>query len=150
MPWLQIFQGIGTLVSVMGTMKAAQAEQDEADRRARELEEERKRNAIQAAQNHNDTLASYDEDVNINDSMLYVTRDTSDISLDRFFKKEEEKVGEEVVRLDRMALMTDDKYRREAIGVKRAGEARAEALRFRAVTKGIQGLYDFRKNWTGE
>ena len=95
--WLQIFQAIGTAVSVMGTVRAAQAEQDEADRRARELEEERKRNAIQAAQNHNDTLASYDEDVNINDSMLYVTRDTSDISLDRFFKKEEEKVGEEVV-----------------------------------------------------
>ena len=39
-------------------------------------------------------------------------------------KKQEAKKDVDVVRMDRQALFTDDKYRREAIGIREAGKER--------------------------
>ena len=52
--FMQVLSAVGTVASVMGTMAAADAAKADADRRAREIEEDRKRNAIKYLQMHND------------------------------------------------------------------------------------------------
>lgn len=47
--------------------------------------------------------------------------------------------------MDRQALFTDDKYRREAIGIREAGKERQRYLYFKAVSTGIQGYFNYQK-----
>ncbi len=145
--FMQVLSAVGTVASVMGTMAAADAARADADRRAREVEEDRKRNAIKYLQMHNDRTDQYLEDTNINEANLFggLNRDTGDQSLDAFFKKQEAKKDVDVVRMDRQALFTDDKYRREAIGIREAGKERQRYLYFKAVSTGVQGYFNYQK-----
>ena len=148
LPFLQILSAVGTVASVMGTVAAGDAARADADRRAREVEEDRKRNAIKYLQMHNDRTDQYLEDTNINEANLFggLNRDFGkDQSLDAFFKKQEAKKDVDVVRMDRQALFTDDKYRREAIGIREAGKERQRYLYFKAVSTGIQGYFNYQK-----
>ena len=132
----------------MGTVAAGDAARADADRRAREVEEDRKRNAIKYLQMHNDRTDQYLEDTNINEANLFggLNRDFGkDQSLDAFFKKQEAKKDVDVVRMDRQALFTDDKYRREAIGIREAGKERQKYLYFKAVSTGVQGYFNYQK-----
>ena len=58
-------------------------------------------------------------------------------------KKPEKTVGKDIVRLDRQALFTDDKYRRQAEQVRIEGDAKANYLYLRAVSSGIKAFHDF-------
>ena len=148
LPFLQILSAVGTVASVMGTVAAGDAARADADRRAREVEEDRKRNAIKYLQMHNDRTDQYLEDTNINEANLFggLNRDFGkDQSLDAFFKKQEAKKDVDVVRMDRQALFTDDKYRREAIGIREAGKERQKYLYFKAVSTGVQGYFNYQK-----
>ena len=69
--FMQVLSAVGTVASVMGTMAAADAARADADRRAREIEEDRKRNAIKYLQMHNDRTDQYLEDTNINEANLF-------------------------------------------------------------------------------
>tara|TARA_R100001460_G_scaffold4314_4_gene12376 strand:+ start:7333 stop:7794 length:462 start_codon:yes stop_codon:yes gene_type:complete len=145
--FMQVLSAVGTVASVMGTMAAADAAKADADRRAREIEEDRKRNAIKYLQMHNDRTDQYLEDTNINEANLFggTGRDTGDQSLGAFFEKQKAKKDVDVKRMDRQALFTDDKYRRDAIGTRQAGEERRKYLYFKAVSTGIQGYFNYQK-----
>ena len=60
-----------------------------------------------------------------------------------FQKKQEKTVGKDIVRLDRQALFTDDKYRRQAEQVRIEGDAKSQYLYLRAVSSGIKAFHDY-------
>lgn len=93
LPFLQLLSAVGTVASVMATTAAADAARADADRRAREVEEDRKRNAIKYLQMHNDRTDQYLEDTNINEANLFggLNRDTGDQSLDAFLRNKKQR-----------------------------------------------------------
>ena len=75
---------------------------------------------------------------------IYCDKGT-DRSLKAFRRKQEETVGKDVTRMDRQALFTDDKSRRQAEQFRIEGEAKQRAYYLRAVSQGIQGFYNMNK-----
>ena len=146
MPFLPFLQLASSLIGVMATASAANAAKQQADSRAREIEEDKKRNEIMYLQKHNDRMDAYFDDVNKNEALLGGATGR-DIGLDRSFrafqKKQEKTIGKDIVRLDRQALFTDDKYRRQAEQVRIEGDAKANYLYLRAVSSGIKAFHDF-------
>ena len=146
--FLQILGAVGSVLSVASTVAAGDAARQQAESKAREAEEDRKRNALKFAQMHNDRLDKYFSDRAINNANLFggTGRDKgTDRSLKAFRRKQEETVGEDVTRMDRQALFTDDKSRRQAEQFRIEGEAKQRAYYLRAVSQGIQGFYNMNK-----
>jgi|TARA_B100001057_G_scaffold90569_1_gene86828 hypothetical protein len=146
--FLQILGAVGSVLSVASTVAAGDAARQQAESKAREAEEDRKRNALKFAQMHNDRLDKYFSDRAINNANLFggTGRDKgTDRSLKAFRRKQEETVGKDVTRMDRQALFTDDKSRRQAEQFRIEGEAKQRAYYLRAVSQGIQGFYNMNK-----
>ena len=125
--FLQILGAVGSVLSVASTVAAGDAARQQAESKAREAEEDRKRNALKFAQMHNDRLDKYFSDRAINNANLFggTGRDKgTDRSLKAFRRKQEETVGKDDKRLDRQALITDDKSRRHAEQFRMEGEAK--------------------------
>lgn len=142
----QFLQLASSLVGVMATASAARAAEQQADSKARELEEDKKRNAIMYLQKHNDRVEAYFDDIEKNKATMGsgLNRDIAiDRSLRGFKRKQEKIVAKDVKRMDRQALFTDDKYRRQAEQVRIEGRAKAEYLYLRAVSSGLKASYDF-------
>ena len=59
LPFLQILGAVGSVMSVASTVAAGDAARQQAESKAREAEEDRKRNAIKFAQMHNDRIDNF-------------------------------------------------------------------------------------------
>ena len=148
LPFLQILGAVGSVMSVASTVAAGDAARQQAESKAREAEEDRKRNAIKFAQMHNDRIDNFFTDRAINNAQLFggLGRDKgSDRSLKAFRRKQEETVGKDITRMDRQALFTDDKSRRQAEQFRIEGRAKQRAYYLRAVSQGIQSFYNLNK-----
>lgn len=147
-PFLQILGAVGSVMSVASTVAAGDAARQQAESKAREAEEDRKRNKLKFAQLHNDRIEKYFADQSINNANLFggTGRDKgTDRSLKAFRRKQEETVGKDITRMDRQALFTDDKFRRQAEQFRIEGEAKQRAYYLRAVSQGIQSFYNLNK-----
>ena len=127
LPFLQILGAVGSVMSVASTVAAGDAARQQAESKAKEAEEDRRRNKLKFAQ-------------------LHTGRDKgTDRSLRAFRRKQEETVGKDITRMDRQALFTDDKFRRQAEQFRIEGEAKQRAYYLRAVSQGIQSFYNLNK-----
>ena len=144
---LQAARIVGPLLTVASSIQAGDAARQQAESRAREAEEDRKRNAIKFAQMHNDRIDDYFSDRAVNQAQLFggLGRDPTDRSLRAFQTKQEATVSKDVTRMDRQALFTDDKYRRQAEQFRIEGKAKQRAYYLRAVSSGIQSFYNMNK-----
>ena len=146
--FLQILGAVGSLMSVESSVASGDAARQQAESKAREAEQDRERNAIKFAQMHNDRIDNFFTDRAINNAQLFggLGRDKgTDRSLKAFRRKQEETVGKDIVRMDRQALFTDDKFRRQAEQFRKEGRAKQRAYYLRAVSQGIQSFYNLNK-----
>ena len=144
---LQAAQIVGPILTVASSIQAGDAARQQAESRAREAEEDRKRNAIKFALMHNDRIDDYFSDRAVNQAQLFggLGRDPTDRSLRAFQTKQEATVSKDVTRMDRQALFTDDKYRRQADQFRIEGRAKQRAYYLKAVSSGIQSFYNMNK-----
>ena len=144
---LQAAQIVGPILTVASSIQAGDAARQQAESREREAEEDRKRNAIKFAQMHNDRIDDYFSDRAVNRAQLFggLGRDPTDRSLRAFQTKQEATVSKDVTRMDRQALFTDDKYRRQADQFRIEGRAKQRAYYLKAVSSGIQSFYNMNK-----